>query len=71
MEGNTFANRLIQARKKANMTQTEVAKELNITQTTLSKYETGRLEPNIELLTKIINLYEINANWLFGTGMKQ
>ena len=67
----TFGNRLQTARKKASMTQAEVAKVLNITQTTLSKYERGTLEPNIDTLRRLIELYEINANWLLGTGMKQ
>ena len=50
----TFGNRLQTARKKASMTQAEVAKVLNITQTTLSKYERGTLEPNIDTLRRLI-----------------
>lgn len=71
MENSTFAFRLQKARKKANMTQTEVAKELNVAQTIVSRYENGRLEPNIQTLTQLIELYDINADWLLGTGMKK
>lgn len=71
MENNSFALRLQKARKKANMTQTEVAKELNVAQTIVSRYENGKLEPNIQTLIQLIELYEINADWLLGTGMKK
>ena len=53
------------------MTQTEVANELKIAQTIISRYETGKLEPSIQTLTQLIELYEINADWLLGTGMNR
>lgn len=63
--------RLKLARTKAELTQQEVAKELQVTQGTISKYESGEKQPSIEMLTKLIGLYEISADWLLETGMKK
>lgn len=63
-----FGQRLMQARKDAGLTQQEAARLLETSQSQITKYETQRLEPNIEMLGKLIDLYGINANWLLGTG---
>lgn len=69
MYKETFQKNLRIARKKRDYTQEEAAKELEISRTNITNYETGRTEPDIETLGKIIDLYKINASWLLGTGM--
>lgn len=69
MYRETFPQRLKLARKQTGFTQTEVGKELNIPQSTLANYESGRTEPDIETLAKLIDFYEVNANWILGTGI--
>lgn len=64
-----FQIKLREARKKREFTQEEVAKELGIPRTNITNYETGRTEPDIETLCKLIELYNISADWLLGTGM--
>ena len=71
MYKENVGERLKTARIKRTMTQDEVAKELNISRTVLSRYENGKLEPNLETLARLIDLYEVSANWILGTGMKQ
>lgn len=66
----TFKQKLRQARKETGFTQIEVCKELNIPQSTLANYETGRTEPDIETLARLIDFYQINADWILGTGKK-
>lgn len=68
MYKDLFHERLKQARKKAGYTQIETSKELNIPRSTIANYEIGRTEPDIETLGILIDFYEINANWLLGTG---
>lgn len=68
MYTENFAAKLKQARIENKMTQKQVAEALKTTQSQITKYETNRLEPNIETLAKLIDLYCINANWLLGTG---
>lgn len=63
----TFAQKLKKAREDTGFTQREVAKELNMKQSTIASYEIGRTEPDIETMCRMIDFYGINANWLLGT----
>lgn len=63
----TFAQKLKKAREDTGFTQREVAKELNMKQSTIASYEVGRTEPDIETMCRMIDFYGINANWLLGT----
>lgn len=71
MYKESVGERLKTARIKHSLTQEEVAKELNISRTVLSRYENGKLEPNLEILAKLIDLYEVSANWVLGTGINK
>lgn len=64
----TFANNLALARKKIGYTQKEVSNLLNISTSTLANYEVGKRYPNPETIKKIIDLYDISADWLFNTN---
>ena len=67
MYKETFAQKLKQARLDAGLTQQEVESMTGIRHQNLSKYETGTLEPNIENLGKLCDLYYVSADWLLGT----
>lgn len=66
-----FSERLKEARRKTGFTQLEVSKELKIPRPTLANYEAGRTEPDIETLGKLITFYDVNADWILGTGIKK
>lgn len=61
-----FTANLKRARINAKMTQQEVAETLNISRSNITKYETGALEPNIETIGMLAELYGISTDWLFG-----
>lgn len=61
-----FANNLRRARESAKMTQQEAADKLNISRSNITKYEIGTLEPNIETIGMIAELYGVSTDWLFG-----
>lgn len=63
----TFAQKLKKARENTGFTQRDVAKETGITQSVLARYETGKLEPNIETLGILADFYGISIDWLIGT----
>jgi transcriptional regulator with XRE-family HTH domain len=65
-----IGKRLKKARELKEMTQQEVADETDIARTTLSKIENDIYEPSIEQLRKLIELYNVNANWLLDVGIK-
>lgn len=48
------------------MTQNEVADILNVSSATISKYESGTLEPNIESLKRLAELFEISVDELLN-----
>lgn len=52
------------ARKKAKLSQEKVAEIIHTSRSNISKYETGLLEPNIETLKKLCELYKISADEL-------
>lgn len=51
-------------REEKKITQVEVAKVLGVKPATVSKYEAGTLEPNIESLKKLAELFEISVDEL-------
>ena len=60
-----FSRKLKQARKAAKLSQEQVSLEIGISRSAISKYENGDLEPNIETITKLMKLYQINSAYLF------
>lgn len=53
-------------REKKRMTQNEVADILNVSPATISKYESGALEPNIESIKKLAELFGISIDELLS-----
>ncbi len=51
-------------REEKKMTQAEVAEVLGVKPATISKYEAGTLEPNIESLKKLAELFEVSVDEL-------
>ena len=58
--------RLRTLRRINGYTQSDIAKYLNITQRTYSKYETGELSIKISQLTKLCNFYKVSSDYLLG-----
>ncbi|MCM1363588.1 MAG: helix-turn-helix domain-containing protein [Faecalibacterium sp.] len=61
-----FANNLKKERIKKGLNQNQIAKELETTQTTIAKYENGKLEPKIENIGKIADILECSIDYLMG-----
>lgn len=56
-------------RTKKNMTQDELAEKLFVTRQTVSNYETGRSRPDVDMLAKIAEVLETDANTvLYGAS---
>ncbi len=45
-------------RLKAGLTQTELAKQMNVHQTAVAQWETGRTAPSIEKLVRLASLFK-------------
>lgn len=68
MYSEAFASKLKKARSKTGFTQREVAKELQISKSTIASYETGRTQPDIEMLGVLADFYGVSVDWLLGTA---
>lgn len=62
----TFGQRFQRLRKKANLTQEEVATKLNITAQAVSKWENDVSAPDISVLVEISDILGVTLNELLG-----
>ena len=61
-----FAERIKKARKEAGISQEKAAELLKTSQSNISKYENGVLEPNLDTIKMMIALYNIDVKDLFS-----
>ena len=53
-------------RKKAAMTQAEIATRIGVDRSTYAKYENGQSEPNFEMTQKLASLFGVTVDFLIG-----
>lgn len=58
--------RLKELRKARRITQLKLAMDLNLTQNTVSRYETGEREPGIAELVRIADYFHISVDYLLS-----
>lgn len=58
--------RLKELRKRKGISQLRLATDLNTTQNTISRYETGEREPGIDELIKIADYFNVSVDYLIG-----
>lgn len=58
------AERLQQVRKESGLMQKEVADRTGINMVTLSGYEIGKNEPNMEALVRLADVYNVSLDYL-------
>lgn len=69
---DSVGKRLQYLRKSMGMTQTELAKKLNLECAAVSKYETDRVPLTQESLIKLTEIFGVSADYLLGkTDIKQ
>lgn len=61
-----IGNKLKQLREKNNMTQEDLCNLLNIKQATLSQYETNKRTPDLKMLIKIADIFNVSLDYLSG-----
>lgn len=60
----SLGNRLLNLRKKSNLSQEEVAEKLNVSRQTISKWETDGSTPDFDKILPLCNLYGITPDEL-------
>ena len=61
-----FCQNLKDARKQCNLTQKQVALSLNVVESCYANWEQGRTEPNIEMLRKLGEIFNISLDELIN-----
>lgn len=67
----SFGERLKEARTLRGLTQKQLAEKLNIGSTTVTGYEKDNSEPNMLTISKIMEILEVDANFLFQDETKE
>lgn len=66
-----LTDRMKEARKNKGLTQESIAKEIGVAKSTYTGYEKGNSEPNMLILSRIMNVLEVDANFLFQDEMDE
>lgn len=61
-------NRIKEIRLVNNMKQADLADKLNVTQATVSGWESGRRTPDLETVRRIAELFDCSIDELLGNG---
>ena len=64
MNDYTFGNYLYELRRKAGLTQTELAAKLGVSNKAVSKWENGRAKPTTNVIRKLAGLYGLSVDTL-------
>ena len=61
-----FSSVLRKLRDEKGLNQTQLGKELNLAQRTISNYETGERFPNEIILNQIADYFDVSMDYLLG-----
>ena len=67
-DADLFCANLSTLRRNADMTQSELADKLNLTRQAISRYEKGDSFPDISILVKIAEIFNLSIDELIGAG---
>jgi transcriptional regulator with XRE-family HTH domain len=59
-----FGSKISTLRKKRNMTQEDLAKEMNISKSAISMYEIDRRNPDPDMLKKFASFFDVSIDYL-------
>ena len=66
-----FNEKLIQRLKQIGMSQRDLAKEIGVTEATISRYVKGDRQPSEEMLAKIAEAIEVTPDYFTEAGDKK
>ena len=66
--GKAIGERIRNARKKKQITQERLAERIGIKRATLSKYETGIIQPSLDMLFKLSDTLEVQLSEILPFG---
>ncbi len=64
----TYLNRIKDLREDSDLTQTRIARMINVAQTTYSDYEKGKIRTPIDIVIKLAEFYDVDMNYITGVS---
>jgi transcriptional regulator with XRE-family HTH domain len=59
-----LADRMKELREEHDLTRLEMAQRLGVNKSTITRYESGDMNPTIEMLLKIRELFGVTVDWI-------
>lgn len=63
---SVFSERLVELRDSRNLSQKEVAKEFGVVVRAYQRYEYGEREPQLSVLIRMADFYNVSLDYLAG-----
>lgn len=61
-----FKDRLVFLRKSRKLTQSELAKRMNVSRGQIANYELGRAQPDFDILVNLADFFAVTTDFLLG-----
>jgi len=61
-----FSDKLRQLRKENKITQMQLAKDINLNDRTIKRYEAGTVEPTLSVIISLANYFDVSLDYLCG-----
>ncbi len=63
---NLFKSKLKELRTSRNLTQKNLAHQLNLSQSAIARWETGDYTPSMECIIKLAKFFNVSTDYLLG-----
>ena len=71
MAQETFGQRIARLRKEKDLTQNDIADKVGVTSQAVSKWENDQATPDIDILVKLSDIFDITVDELLGKETKK
>lgn len=68
---SSISSRLIELRESMKLSQIEMSKKLDVNRSTITRYESGEIRPNLDMLLKIKSMFGVSLDWLVGDDIRE
>ncbi|MEW7279220.1 helix-turn-helix transcriptional regulator [Aquimarina sp. 2201CG1-2-11] len=63
-----IGSKIISLRKKQNLSQSDLAKRVDVSRTIIGNYERNENAPSVDILLKIAKVFDVSVDYLVGEG---
>ncbi len=63
-----IGSKIINLRKKQNLSQSDLAKKVDVSRTIIGNYERNENTPSVDILLKIAKVFDVSVDYLIGEG---